>query len=56
MALLASFSVWIFALLLPIDVKTATLAQSTDALVKVIWIYTGIVVLVAVLVWMIVPG
>ena len=54
-ALLASFSVWIFALLLPIDVKTATLAQSTDALVKVIWIYTGIVVLVAVLVWMIVP-
>ena len=54
-ALLASFSVWVFSLLLPIDVNTATLEQRTDALVQIIWIYTGIVLAVAVLVWLIVP-
>lgn len=54
-ALLASISVAIFAALLPIDPSLATLAQRTSALTQVIWIFTGFVVMAAVLVWLFVP-
>ena len=54
-ALLASFSVWVFALLLPEDVHTASWLQKKEALIQVIWIYTGLVSSMAVVVWLIVP-
>lgn len=54
-ALLASISVAIFSTLLPIDPAEATLAERTDALMQIIWIFTGFVVFAATLVWVFVP-
>ncbi len=54
-ALLASVSVGVFAALLPADVASATLAQSSSALSRIIWIYTGLTLASAVLVWFAVP-
>jgi len=54
-ALLASISVWVFASLLPAEVATATIDQRTAALKQIIWIFTGLVLCVALLVWLIVP-
>ena len=54
-ALLASISVWIFASLLPAEVASATLEQRTAALKQIIWIFTGLVFIVAILVWLVVP-
>ena len=54
-ALLASISVAIFAALLPADVASATLEQRAAALEQIIWIFTGLVLGVAVLVWFSVP-
>lgn len=55
-ALLASLSVAIFAAFLPIDVESASLEERTRALSRVIWIFTGITLTVAVLVWAALPG
>ncbi len=54
-AFLASISVLIFAQLLPSDVTSATLAQRGAALNQIIWIFTGLVLFVALLVWITVP-
>lgn len=54
-ALLASVSVWIFASLLPAEVASATIEQRTAALKQIIWIFTGLVLCVALLVWLVVP-
>lgn len=54
-ALIASISVAIFAAALPTDVAQATLAQRSAALALIIWIYTGLVIAVAVLVWFCIP-
>ncbi len=54
-ALLASISVWIFASLLPAEVTSATMEQRIAALKQIIWIFTGLVLFVALLVWLIVP-
>jgi MFS family permease len=54
-ALLASISVWIFSLILPEEVESATLIQRSNALIQVIWIYTGLILGVALLVWLVVP-
>ncbi|MDH3710444.1 MAG: MFS transporter [Cyclobacteriaceae bacterium] len=54
-ALLASISVMIFAALLPEDVSSATLAQRTTALKQIIGIFTGIVLAIALVVWLSVP-
>ena len=54
-ALLASISVAIFAALLPADVASATLEQRAAGLEQIIWIFTGLVLGVAVLVWFSVP-
>ncbi len=54
-ALLGSISVIIFAALLPAEVASATLAQRSAALREIIWIFTGLVLAVAVLVWFSVP-
>ncbi|MBM3740189.1 MAG: MFS transporter [Acidobacteria bacterium] len=54
-ALLASFSVALFANLLPTEVAAATLAQRSAALVEIIWIFISIVLGAAVLVWFAVP-
>lgn len=54
-ALLASISVWIFASLLPAEVASATIEQRTAALKQIIWIFTGLVLGVALLVWLVVP-
>ncbi len=54
-ALLASISVMIFAALLPEDVSSATLTQKATALKQIIWIFTGIVLAVALVVWLSVP-
>jgi len=55
-AVLASLMVLIFAALLPAEVSSATLAQRTAALSNVIWIFTGLTVGSAVLVWYAVPA
>ncbi len=54
-ALLASISVGVFAWLLPEDSSSATLAQRSSALKQIIWIFTGLVLLVAMLVWYVIP-
>lgn len=54
-ALLASISVAIFASLLPIDASVASIEQRTSALTQIIWIFTGFVMVAAVLVWLLVP-
>lgn len=54
-ALLGSIMVAVFALLLPTDPAAATLAQRAAALTTVIWIFTGLTLLVALLVWLVIP-
>jgi len=54
-ALLASISVWVFASLLPAEVASATIDQRTAALKQIIWIFTGLVLCVALMVWLVVP-
>jgi MFS family permease len=54
-ALLASISVWVFALLLPEEVSTASYAQRSAALKQIIWIFTFLVLFVALLVWVVIP-
>ena len=54
-ALLGSMMVVVFARLLPADVASATLAQRTAALTSVIWIFTGLTLGTAILVWFVVP-
>jgi len=55
-ALLASFSVALFAAFLPLDLEAATLPQRSRALRRVIWIFTGLTFGVAALVWAVLPG
>jgi nitrate/nitrite transporter NarK len=55
-AMLASAMVLIFAALLPMEVASATLPQRTSALSSVIWIFTGLTVGTAALVWFAVPA
>ena len=55
-AFLASTMVLIFAALLPSEAASATLAQRTYALSSVIWIFTGLTLASAVLVWIAVPS
>ena len=54
-ALLASITVAVFAAMLPADVAAATLEQRTTALIRVIWIFTGMTATAGVLVWITVP-
>jgi sugar phosphate permease len=54
-AMLASVMVMVFAALLPAEVASATLAERTAALSQVIWIFTGLTVGSAALVWFAVP-
>ncbi|WP_419942887.1 MFS transporter [Candidatus Palauibacter sp.] len=54
-ALVASLSVAIFAALLPSDVPSATLEQRAAAFRGVIWVFTGITLGIAALVWILVP-
>ena len=54
-ALIASATVVIFAALLPTDVASATLEQRSTAFRAVIWVFTGITLAVALLVWVAVP-
>ena len=54
-ALLASISVWIFALLLPADVEGASQEQLKAALSQIILIFSGITLLIAWLVWVSIP-
>ncbi len=55
-ALLASGTVAVFGMLLPEDAASATLEQRTEALKQVIWIFTGMTVVAAAVVWVCVPG
>lgn len=55
-AMLASFMVMVFAAFLPPEVGSATLAERTVALSRVIWIFTGLTVGSAALVWFAVPA
>jgi nitrate/nitrite transporter NarK len=54
-ALLSSFSVLIFAALLPEDVESATFEQRSAALSSIILIFSGLGVVSALLVWLYVP-
>lgn len=54
-AVLASGTVAAFGALLPEDAASATLAQRAEALTQMIWIFTGITVLAAAIVWLCVP-
>jgi sugar phosphate permease len=55
-ALLASGTVAVFGALLPEDAASATLEQRAEALRQVIWIFTGMTVLAAGVVWLCVPS
>jgi sugar phosphate permease len=55
-ALLASGTVAVFAAILPEDAASASLEQRTEALKQVIWIFTGMTVLAAAVVWVCVPN
>ena len=54
-ALLASFSVAIFALLLPSEVESASMEERTYALSRIIWFFSGLILTIAALVWFSVP-
>ena len=54
-ALIASFTVLIFAAALPNDVAAATPEQSAAAFRTVIWVFTCFVLGIALLVWVVVP-
>lgn len=54
-ALVASASVWIFSFLLPEDVASASAERKSAALEQIIWLFTLVVLLVAVLVWKFIP-
>jgi MFS family permease len=54
-AVLASVTVAVFAAALPAHVAEATLAERTAALSRVIWVFTALTLVVAVLVWFAVP-
>lgn len=54
-ALAASITVAIFAALLPTDAASASLAERTVALTRVIWIATGLTIATAFFVWFAVP-
>ena len=54
-AVIASATVFVFGALLPADVASATPAQREAAFRAVIWIFTGVTLLVALLVWVVVP-
>lgn len=54
-ALIASATVVVFSLLLPVAPDVATLEQRARAFSGVIWVFTGFTLLVAGLVWVIVP-
>jgi nitrate/nitrite transporter NarK len=54
-ALIASFTVLVFAAALPSDVASATSEQSAAAFRTVIWVFTGLVLGIALLVWVVVP-
>lgn len=54
-AALATVTGLVLAALLPTEVDTATLAQKTAALQQVIWIFTGLTIFAAALVWLCVP-
>ena len=54
-AVLATITVAIFAAMLPTDAESATLEQRASALQKVIWIFTGMAIAAAAMVWFYVP-
>ncbi len=54
-AVIASVTVVVFAALLPADVASATPAQRASAFRAVIWIFTGLTLSIALLVWVVVP-
>jgi MFS family permease len=54
-ALIASGAVVVFATLLPADAASATPQQQADAFRAVIWVFTGMTLLIGVLVWLVVP-
>ncbi len=54
-ALLASVTVAVFAALLPADVGSATAAERDAAFGQIIWIFTGLTLAIALLVWIVVP-
>jgi nitrate/nitrite transporter NarK len=54
-AVIASATVFVFGALLPADVASATPAQREAAFRVVIWVFSGVTLLVALLVWVVVP-
>ena len=51
----ASFAVIVFSWLLPADVELATAEQSREALQSIIYLYTGLTLLAAAMVWFLLP-
>ncbi len=54
-AVISSSTVVIFAALLPSDVASATPEQQAAAFRAVIWVFTGLTLVIALLVWVVVP-
>jgi MFS family permease len=54
-AVIASATVVVFAVLLPSDVSSATAEQRAMAFRVVIWVFTGVTIAIALLVWVVVP-
>ncbi|MDX1477131.1 MAG: MFS transporter [Saprospiraceae bacterium] len=55
-ALLATASVSIFAMLLPVDAADASPSEKAAALRTVIWIFSGVTMATAVLIWVVIPA
>jgi MFS family permease len=54
-AMIASFSVLVFATMLPSDVTSATAVEQAAAFRAVIWVFTGMTLAIAAFVWIVVP-
>lgn len=54
-ALIASLAVVVFANLLPGDAALASLSEKKAALSSIIWLFSGIVLITAVLIWILIP-
>ena len=54
-ALLASISVWAFALLLPVDLDNLEIIEKQAAMKSIIYAYSAFTVLIGLLVWMVIP-
>ena len=54
-ALLASISIWLFSLMIPVNIEQATLAHKSEALKNIILIFSGLTFFASILVYIFIP-